>query len=254
MVIDDIINGESDNVEFKEILPKNSEKYVKTVVAFANGQGGKLIVGVNDETRQIEGVNSDILFQVMDKIANSISDLCEPQVVPEIEPYTINNKTVIVISVSPGANRPYYIKSKGKEHGTYIRVGATTRLAGEEKIKELEFEGKKISWDEQQCVGYKVSENAVKNLCRAINLYRERVYNQKDLTKKIPTVTKTNLENWGAIKKRKNTYIASNAFVLFTSSYFPYSKTQCAVFAGKERGEFIDKQEYTGALYEQLYG
>ena len=38
------------NIESKVSLPDKSEKYVKTIVAFANTQGGKLIVGVDDKT------------------------------------------------------------------------------------------------------------------------------------------------------------------------------------------------------------
>lgn len=104
----------------------------------------------------------------MDSIANAVSDACEPQIVPDIEPYTINDKTIIVVTVLPEPQRPYYLKSRGKEKGTYIRVGATTRQASLEKIKELEMEGEKISWDELACVGYKVTESAIKKLCRDI--------------------------------------------------------------------------------------
>ncbi|MDE6961993.1 MAG: ATP-binding protein, partial [Lachnospiraceae bacterium] len=52
MTVAEIIRGESKNIEFKEMLPKNSEKYTKTVVAYANTQGGKLFFGVVDETRE----------------------------------------------------------------------------------------------------------------------------------------------------------------------------------------------------------
>lgn len=46
--------------------------------------------------------------------------------------------------------------------------------------------------------------------------------------------------------------MATNAFVLLTSSYFPYAKIQCALFKGVTRDVFIDKKEYTGGLYEQI--
>ena len=48
MTIEEIVHGESKNVEFKVTLPKDSEKYTKTIVAFANTQGGKLIFGVDE--------------------------------------------------------------------------------------------------------------------------------------------------------------------------------------------------------------
>ena len=129
MKIEDMIRGESKNIEFKEILPSNSEKYTKTIVAFANTQGGKLIIGVADQTRKIVGVDEATLFQTMDSISNAISDSCEPQLVPNIEPYTIGRKTVIIVSVAPGPHRPYYLKAKGKEKGVFIRAAGTTRPA-----------------------------------------------------------------------------------------------------------------------------
>lgn len=49
MVEDTMLSGESKNIEYKVSLPDKSEKYMKTIVAFANTQGGKLIVGVDDK-------------------------------------------------------------------------------------------------------------------------------------------------------------------------------------------------------------
>lgn len=235
MTIEEIICGESKKAEFKKMPPKNTGKYTKTVVAYANTQGGKLFFGVVDETREIVGIDESILFQTMDSITNAISDSCEPQIVPEIEPYTVKGKTIIVVTVAPEPWRPYYLKSKGKDKGTYIRVGATTRLASPEKIKELEMEGAKISWDELTCVGYEVNENAIKKLCRDMNTRRKEMQEHKTLEEKLPTVTRTNLENWKVLKKTNGRYLASNAFVLLTSDYFPFSKTQCAVFKGTDR-------------------
>lgn len=147
---------------------------MKTIVAFANTQGGKLIVGVDDRTHEIVGVENEILFQIMDGIANAVSDSCMPQIIPDIEPQTVEGKTVIVVSVEAGKNRPYYLKSKGKENGTYIRVAGTSRQAFPEKIRELEMEGARISWDELTCVGYPVSENATEKLYRDIESFREK--------------------------------------------------------------------------------
>ena len=120
--------GESKNIEYKVTLPTKSEKYMKSIVAFANTQGGKLIIGVDDKTHEVIGVNNDTLFEMMDRIANAVSDSCEPQIIPEIEPQTIDEKTVIVVTVEAGKNRPYYLKSKGKNNGIYIRVAGTSRL------------------------------------------------------------------------------------------------------------------------------
>ena len=142
---EDILRGESKNLEFKAELPKDTKKYTRTVIAFANSQGGNLVIGVDDKTRDIIGVDSDNVFQVMDSIANAVSASCVPQIVPDISFQTIDGKTVVVARIEPGANRPYYLKTEGKEGGTYIRVAGTTQHASPEKIKELEMEGARIS-------------------------------------------------------------------------------------------------------------
>lgn len=252
MTMEEIVYGESKNIEFKETLPDKSEKYMKTIIAFANTQGGQLIVGVNDVTREVTGVDMDSVFKIMDRITNAVSDSCTPQIVPDITFQTIEGKTIVVVYVAPGANRPYYMKSRGKEGGTYIRVAGTSRQADADKIKELELEGARISWDELICVGYEVKENAIKKLCRDMNRYRNEMQQRKGNAEKLQQVTRAQLLNWNVIKKTEDGYLASNAFALLTGKHFYYSRTQCAVFAGTDRGEFIDKKEYDGPLYGQI--
>ena len=241
-----IFSGESKNIEYKITLPDKSEKYMKTIIAFANTQGGKLIVGVDDKTHEIVGVENEILFQLMDGIANAVSDSCMPQIIPDIEPQTIDGKTVIIVSVEAGKNRPYYLKSKGKENGTYIRVAGTSRQAFPEKIRELEMEGARISWDELTCVGYPVSKEATEKLCSNIENFREKA----GMTER--SVKKEQLINWKILKQSEGQLLATNAYALLTSDYFPFSKTQCAVFKGTDRAVFLDKREFTGPIYTQI--
>ncbi len=53
---DPLLSGESKNIEYKVQVPEHSEKYIKTVVAFANGDGGQIVFGVEDETLKIVGI------------------------------------------------------------------------------------------------------------------------------------------------------------------------------------------------------
>ena len=191
-------------------------------------------------------MENEVLFQLMDGIANAVSDSCTPQIILDIEPQTIEGKTVIVISVEAGKNRPYYLKSKGKENGTYIRIAGTSRQAFPEKIKELEMEGARISWDELTCVGYPVSEEATEKLCHDIENFREKA----GMTEH--PVKKEQLINWKILKLGEGKLLATNAYALLTSDYFPFSKTQCAVFKGTDRAVFLDKREFTGPIYLQI--
>ena len=102
MSIEEILAGESKNVEFKENLPEKSIKYMKSVVAFANGIGGKIIFGIADKTREVVGFDKEDVFKKMDAIANAVSDSCEPAIIPDITLQTIEGKTVIVVEVSKG--------------------------------------------------------------------------------------------------------------------------------------------------------
>ena len=111
MTIEEILAGESKNVEFKENLPEKSIKYMKSVVAFANGTGGKIIFGIADKTREVVGFDKEEVFKKMDAIANAVSDSCEPAIIPDITLQTVDGKTVIVVEVSEGRQRPYYIKA-----------------------------------------------------------------------------------------------------------------------------------------------
>lgn len=246
-----IKDGESQHVEFKEFLPENSEKYTKTVIAFANSQGGKLIFGVEDQTGKVVGIDRNTLFQTMDSLSNAISDSCMPQIVPVIEPYTLDGKTVILVTVEAQPHRPYYLKSLSKEKGTYIRVGGTSRHASPEKIMDLEMEGARVSWDELACVGYKVTEEAIDQLCRTVTLKRQEETSGLHSHAQ-PDVTKVNLENWNLLIRNGKELLASNAFVLLTSDYFPFSKIQCAVFKGKDRSIFLEKREYADRCTNKL--
>lgn len=81
MTIDEILAGESKNMEFKIRRPEKSIKYMKSVVAFANGKGGKIVFGIDDKTREVIGVSEDCVFQEIDAITNAISDSCEPTII-----------------------------------------------------------------------------------------------------------------------------------------------------------------------------
>lgn len=252
MNLQDIIKGESKNIEFKVELPKKSEKYMKSVIAFSNTSGGKIIIGVDNETREVVGVDVKEVFRMMDSIANAVSDSCEPQIIPDIAFQTIEDRCIVVVEIYPGANRPYFLKSVGKNGGTYIRVGGTSRPADDVKIKELEMEGVNLSWDELTCVGYEVTEVAVSKLCKDIRQYMTDSILAEEDKKNIREVTKHNLLNWKVLNQSEGELLATNSFVLLTSDYFRFAKIQCALFKGTDRDIFIDKREYDGPLYEQI--
>ncbi len=252
MLVDEIKFGESVNIEFKREVPQKSEKYIKSVIAFANTAGGKIVIGIDDETHEIVGVDKDGVFKIIDNITNTISDMCCPQIFPNIGVNTIDGKSVIVINIYPGANRPYYIKSLGKETGTYIRVSGTSRPADEAVLKDLELQGTHRSFDEMVCVEHKYDAGKAEQLCGAIKRYMVEAAKSNSEKEKIKDITVQNLINWGVVKNMDGTLLPTNAFVLLTDNVFPFAKIQCALFKGTERVVFIDKRDFEGLLYEQI--
>ena len=63
-----LFSGESINIEYKVEMPKKSEKYMKTVVAFANGRGGRIVFGVDDEPCEYLEINEDDIKDLCDKM------------------------------------------------------------------------------------------------------------------------------------------------------------------------------------------
>lgn len=250
MTLEEIKCGESENIEFKVQLPDDSKKYMKTIVAYANTSGGKIIIGVDDITRSIVGVEPSSVFQIMDKIVNAVSDICTPQIVPDVTFQTIEGKCIVQIEIYPGQNRPYYIRSMGKENGTYIRVAGTSRPVDEAILKDLEYQGTGRSYDEIVNVEIEYDEKQALKLCNDIRKYIAESKEQP--ISKVRKITVTNLENWGILKKNGQNYLPTNAFVLFTDNTFRFAKIQCALFKGEDRAVFIDRREFTGPIYDQI--
>jgi len=126
---------ESRKLEFKGTFPAKSD-LLRTVIAFSNGAGGELIIGVDDQKREIVGVEDALSLE--EKIANIIYDSIVPIVSPYISIYTIEGKEILIVNILPGNNPPYFKKSSGVERGTYVRIGSTNRLANAELIRELQ--------------------------------------------------------------------------------------------------------------------
>ena len=65
MTKDQLFSGESKNIEYKVTVPDKSEKYMKTVVAFANGRGGRIVFGIDDKTLNIVGIDTEEVSSVL---------------------------------------------------------------------------------------------------------------------------------------------------------------------------------------------
>lgn len=247
MLIEEILKGESEKTEFKENAKTNT--YIKTVVAFANGNGGKIVFGVKDN-KEIVGVENE--FEVMDGIINAISDSCYPMIVPDISLHTLENKTIILVEIEGGKKKPYYLKSKGMQKGTYIRSGATTRIIEEDYVlKELVLEGENKYFDQQVCHGESVSDEEIEKFCEWLEkLARKNSENDTEIRK----VTRNTLLSWKVLEEKNGRIFPTNAYILLSGkeNWGVSRKIQCGVFKGETRSIFVDKKEFEGSIIMQL--
>ena len=137
---DFLLDEESSDMNCQICSYENND-YLKTVVAFANTNGGKLLFGLDERKREIIGIDDDSLFKVMDTISKSISNYCELEVRINIYVRNYKNKYLIIVEIPKGALKPYYIKGNSIQNSTYIRKNGITSLADTNTIKELILDG-----------------------------------------------------------------------------------------------------------------
>ncbi len=128
-----IANGENSGVEFKrdDVRP---EQLAKEIVALANFQGGKIILGAEDDGT-ITGIQRNNLEEwLMDTV---FGRYVHPMILPFYEEIQVDDKhRVAVITITQGTAKPYVVRHKDREE-IYVRVGSTSRRASREQQARL---------------------------------------------------------------------------------------------------------------------
>ncbi len=128
-----IANGENSGVEFKrdDIRP---EQLAKEVVALANFQGGKIILGVEDDGTIIGIQRDDLEPWVMDTV---FGRYVHPMILPFYEEIQVDDeRRVAVVSLTQGTAKPYVVRHNDRED-IYVRVGSVSRRATREQQARL---------------------------------------------------------------------------------------------------------------------
>lgn len=127
-----IANGENSGVEFKrdDIRP---EQLAKEVVAFANVQGGRILLGVEDDGK-ISGLQRN---NTQEWVLNVFRGKVHPLIIPFYEELVFEEgKRVGVITISSGILKPYVMRHNNHEE-IYIRMGDRSELATREQQARL---------------------------------------------------------------------------------------------------------------------
>lgn len=175
-------------------------------------------------------MDEDNIFKTMDAITNAISDSCEPRIRPDVTLQTVNDRTVIVVEILPGAMRPYYIKSEGMIEGTYMRVSGTTRAVEEYMLKELILEGQNRYFDSKPCRELQITDEDIQNLCKIMKETAIKNTWQDSEKAKIKDITKSTLLSWGILTEVQGEIFPTNAYALLTGQLRMQPIIQCGFF------------------------
>lgn len=124
-----IAGGESDSVEFKSQIPQKQEAIAVTAAAFANQKGGRIFIGVENDG-QITGCDAP---NAKDTLTNILRDRCEPSIEFDMQQIRVHGKSVLMVTVTEGKDKPYQVKGKG----FYVRMQGTNRLVTRYELDEF---------------------------------------------------------------------------------------------------------------------
>ena len=219
---------EDKNTEFKR---EYVEDIKKTLVAFANTDGGNLYIGIDDDGNAVEVNNID---GVMLQVSNVIRDAIKPDLAMfcDITVETVQDKKVVKITVNRGTARPYYLSAKGiRPEGVYVRQGASSVPASESAILSM------------------IRETAGDSYEEARSLIQELTFNEANIVfenKQIP---------FGDAQKRSLGLIGEDGtytnLALLLSDQCTHT-VKIAVFEGEQKTVFKDRREFCGSLLKQL--
>ncbi len=237
--------SESNTLELKVELSR-SDQIVKTIIGFCNLHGGKIVIGVAND-RKIIGLPEMMIEACMDLIRDSIYKACAPPILPRVYAQRIEDKTIVVIEVSEGMNKPYFRRSEGVEKGVYIRVGSHTVRATAALIDELKWQSRGIDFE---CLP--VYRTTLDDL--DLNAVQKFLDNRKN--ESAHKVDETLLRSYNIIAfDQSQTYPSILGLLLFgkrPQSYVSEAMIICTHFRGVAGREVIATVDCEGTLFNQF--
>jgi ATP-dependent DNA helicase RecG len=214
--------------DFKLMLEEKKPKsWLKSVSAFANGLGGSLFFGIDDDGA-VRGL--DNLQHVCESISTKVRDYMDP--IPEVEtiPHQIDNLNVLQLKVHAGNYTPYYYVGDG-QRVAFVRIGDESVPATAEQMVRLVLKGSNKTFDSLH-TDYKAEDYSFIILA---NAFKERT--KQDWNKKY-------LLSFGLVTGAGN---LTNAGALFADDCPLWqSRLYCTRWDGKAKSDAINDAEFTG--------
>jgi ATP-dependent DNA helicase RecG len=234
-----IATGESSHLEFKseQIKP---EDLAKEIVSFLNFQGGKILLGVEDDGT-ISGVSRP---DVEEWVINICRNNVVPQIIPGYQKLAIEGKDVVVLDIPAGIAKPYHTQ-KGDY---YIRAGSTARKASREELSRLFQDSGLVHYETTP-----ISNTSLKNLNwqKLLDYFQNLHPAHINLDDEDETARDRLLLNLDILAQAggSTTVVGMLMFGLQPERYLPQSEILFAHFKGKNvSDELLDRKSLSGPL------
>jgi predicted HTH transcriptional regulator len=167
--------GEGKHLDFKKTISSQA-KIAKSLVAFANTEGGRLLVGVHDNGT-VHGVKSEEEMFMIDAAAVFF---CKPEVKIEFIEHIHDGKTILEVWIPASDQKPHYAKDEQGKWWVYIRVEDKSVLASKIVVDVLKKGNQpnliEMGPKEQALLDY-LSKNeriTLKEFCKKLNISKWR--------------------------------------------------------------------------------
>ena len=142
-----ICEGESERLEFKSSFDKEA---IETIAAFANTVGGSLLVGIQD-SGNVSGIT--VGKETVQNWINQIKMATNPSVIPDINVVQVDDKSVVILSVSSFPIKPVACRSK-----YFKRIKASNHIMSLNEVANEYLKTFQLSWDAYQHTGAQLSD------------------------------------------------------------------------------------------------
>ena len=219
---------ESETVELKSIV---TEDVRKEIIAFANGEGGKLYIGIEDDGTVIGLSDPDGAAL---QISNMVRDTVKPDLTMFVhyETLDVDGTAVVRVDVQRGTQRPYYYSRKGlRPEGVFVRQGYSSVPASETAIRMMIKETDGDRFEDMRSLEQNLTFDSTK----------------KEFAKRSVAFGKAQMRSLGIMTADE---VYTNLGMLLSDQCTHTVKA--AVFQGNDQNVFKDRKEFTGSLFQQM--
>ena len=152
-----IAEGESQRTEFKSSF---NVEAMESITAFANTEGGCVLVGVSNKGK-IVGVDTN--EESVQQWVNEIKSKTEPAILVDAERYEIEGKAAVMLSVPEYPVKPIALQGR-----FYKRIGNSNHLLSATEIANLSMLSLQVSWDSFPALGKTLEDLDTESIDRFI--------------------------------------------------------------------------------------